>query len=348
MSAETGKGIPELEEELIRAAKRIPGAQRQRIFRLPIDRSFSAKGFGTVVTGTLISGEVRREQEVQLYLPERKLRVRGVQNFGKTVERAEAGQRTAVNLLGIEPGEITRGMVLSEPDRFQAVSTVDCLIELIPSAKPLKHRAPVHFHAGTAEGEARVRLFQKQAAIQPGTKSFARLKMQTPILLLPGDRFILRAFSPVTTIGGGEIIDTGGMRYRKTDNIAERLGILQKGEPAARVALLVRESKAGLNVQTLVMRTGLGEAVTEVAPYCAMVARRRLAGGSRMAAKCAATHGGKHTSLSCEAAVAAGHAEAIASRACACAGGIAAIYAGRGGGRRRGSLANSPGFAERR
>ncbi len=195
VSAETGKGIPELEEELIRAAKRIPVRNASGFFRLPIDRSFSAKGFGTVVTGTLISGEVRREQEVQLYPTERKLRVRGVQNFGKTVERAEAGQRTAVNLLGIEPGEITRGMVLSEPDRFQAVSTVDCLIELIPSAKPLKHRAPVHFHAGTAEGEARVRLFQKQAAIQPGTTSFARLKLQTPTLLLPGDRFILRAFS---------------------------------------------------------------------------------------------------------------------------------------------------------
>lgn len=266
VSATTGAGIAELKTELIAAAKCIQSRNAGGFARLPIDRAFSAKGFGTVVTGTLVSGALECEQEVQLYPTERRLRVRGLQVFGRAVRRAEAGQRTAVNLADIEPAEIARGMVLSEPGRFTPVSVIDCAIELLRSAKPLKHRAPVHFHAGTAEIEAQVRLFNGQSAIQPGDKGIARLVLREAALLLPGDRFIIRMFSPVTTIGGGCVIDIGGVKYRKADDVPARLGVLAQSDAGERVALLLRETVGGCSVHSLTARTGLrAEAIRRVA-----------------------------------------------------------------------------------
>ena len=123
-------------------------------FRLPLDRAFTMKGFGTVVTGTLISGTLAPEQEVEIYPLGRRLRVRGIQVYGEPANRAQAGERTAVNLAGIDPAEIHRGMVLSETGRFTPVKVLDCRLDLLASAKPLKNRAPVHFHIGAAEIEA--------------------------------------------------------------------------------------------------------------------------------------------------------------------------------------------------
>ena len=128
-----------------------------------------------------------------------------------------AGQRTAVNLADIEPAELTRGDVLSEPGRFRAVKQIDCRLDLLASAKPLKHRAPVHFHSGTAEIEAEVRMLGGTAAMRPGSSAYVRLILRDAALLLPGDRFIIRMFSPVVTIGGGVVVDTGARRYRKGD-----------------------------------------------------------------------------------------------------------------------------------
>ena len=136
------------------------------------------KGFGTVATGTLISGSVAKEQTVEVYPRGRLLRVRGVEVHGEPAERAVAGQRTALNLADIEPAELARGDVLSEPGRFRAVTHVDCRLQLLPSAKPLKHRAPVHFHAGTAEIGAEVRLLGGATVLQPGTAGFARLVLK--------------------------------------------------------------------------------------------------------------------------------------------------------------------------
>ncbi len=267
VSAETGEGIAELKAQLTRAAKAIRARDAAGFTRLPIDRAFSSKGFGTVVTGTLVSGTVDREQELQLYPTERRLRVRGLQVFGKKTERAGAGQRTAVNLADIEPAEITRGMVLAEPGLFHAVSSIDCEVELLASAKPLKHRAPVHFHAGTAEIEAEVRLFGTHAAIQPGTRGFTRLVLREPALLLPGDRFIIRRFSPVTTIGGGTVVDINGPKYKRDDDVAARLQSLAVAAPADRVALLVAEAGGGMSVAAAVARTGLpAAAVRKTAP----------------------------------------------------------------------------------
>jgi selenocysteine-specific elongation factor len=222
-----------------------------------LDRAFTVKGFGTVVTGTLVSGSVSKEQEVELYPSGRRLRVRGVQVYGEPATQALAGQRTALNLADIEPADLARGMVLASPGTFRTVTQVDCALDLLPSAKPLKHRAPVHFHAGTAEIEAQVRLLESTAPLQPGQRAWARIVLREPALLLPGDRFIIRMFSPVVTIGGGVVADTGARRYRKTDRIAERLRTLAEAPVAERIALLVGESKYGMGLPDLIARTDL-------------------------------------------------------------------------------------------
>ncbi|MGB7721731.1 MAG: EF-Tu/IF-2/RF-3 family GTPase, partial [Bryobacteraceae bacterium] len=211
-----------------------------------------------VATGTLVSGAVAREQEVELYPAGRRLRVRGVQVHGATADRAVDGQRTAVNLADIEPAELARGDALSEPGVFRAVTQVDCRLQLLPTAKPLKHRAPVHFHCGTAEIEAQVRLLEGTAPLQPGGAAYVRLALRDAALLLPGDRFIIRMFSPVATIGGGVVIDVAVGATGKA--ASARLEVLASADAADRIALLVRETPFGMGMAGLVARTGLVEA----------------------------------------------------------------------------------------
>jgi len=259
VSAVTGAGLDELRVALERVAAAVPERNPAAWFRLPIDRAFSVKGFGTVVTGTLISGSVAKEQEVGLYSggEPRRLRVRGVEVHGEAKSRAVAGQRTALNLADAEPAELARGDVLSEPGRFHTVTRLECRLELLRSAPPLKHRAPVHFHSGTAEIEAEVRLLDRGAALRPGTADYVRLVLREPALLLPGDRFIIRRFSPVVTIGGGVIVDIEASP--KGADLRARLDVLAGPDVSARISLLVRESEFGLGMPELVARTGLTE-----------------------------------------------------------------------------------------
>jgi selenocysteine-specific elongation factor len=265
VSSTTGQGLPELREALESAAKASrPSRDSEGHFRLPIDRVFSVKGFGTVVTGTLFSGSVAKEQEVEVYPSGRRLRVRGVQVHGAAAERAVAGQRTALNVTDIDPAELRRGDVLSEPGRFQAGTRFDCSLDLLPSAKLLKNRAPVHFHSGTAEIEAEVRLFGA-AVLKPGASAYARLTLREPALLLPGDRFIIRMFSPVVTIGGGVVLDLGEHRYRQGEDAAERMRVLESKDAALRIALLVKEAPFGLGIADLITRTGLPQREIEAA-----------------------------------------------------------------------------------
>jgi selenocysteine-specific elongation factor len=268
VSSVTGAGLDDLRKELARAAATVPEKNAAGHFRLPIDRAFSVKGFGTVVTGTLVSGVVEKEQEVEVYPSGRRLRVRGVQVHGSRADRAVAGQRTAINLADIEPSELARGDVLSVPGRFRAVKQVECRLDLLRSAKPLKHRAPVHFHSGTAEIEAEVRLFGGASVVQPGGSTFARIVLRDPALLLPGDRFIIRMFSPVITIGGGVVIDNSERRYKDP----ERLEILASSDAPARIALLVREATFGAGIDELIARTGMqAEEISKAATRAPLV-----------------------------------------------------------------------------
>ncbi len=260
VSAKTGQGLDALRQELSRVAVSVPGKDATHHFRLPIDRAFLMKGFGTVVTGTLISGALAREDEVEIFPARRRVRVRGVQVHNQPAERALAGQRTALNLAGVEPGELARGMTLAAPGRFEPSTRVDVLVELLPSARPLKHRARVHFHHGTAELIAEVLLLDS-SELQPGQQAFAQLVLDAPTLLLPGDRFILRQFSPVVTIGGGRVLDALARKHKRNDeSVLNHLKTLRSGAAEEILAsFLATERRVGVSLSRLVARTGWRE-----------------------------------------------------------------------------------------
>ena len=206
VSAKTGAGLDELKHELARLATEAPVKDAGAVFRLPIDRVFSMKGFGTVVTGTLISGSVSKDDELQVHPTGQRLRVRGVQVHDTAVEKAIAGQRTALNLVGAETSDLARGMMLTQPGLFRPTRRVSVNLNLLPSARVLRDRARVHLHVFTAETVAEVQLLDAKQ-LRPGQSGFARLKLDDAVMLLPGDRFIVRQFSPVVTIGGGLVLD---------------------------------------------------------------------------------------------------------------------------------------------
>jgi selenocysteine-specific elongation factor len=257
VSATTGAGLEDLRAALAQIAAAIRAKDASRHARLPIDRTFSMRGHGAVVTGTLIAGTLAVHGEVELYPAGKRARVRGLQVHNSSVDRAHAGERTAVNLAGVDSSEVRRGMVLAPPDLFRATRQVDCSFELLPSAHPLKHRAPVHFHAGTAEVEAEARLISSLAPMRPGTRAHVRFLLREPLLILPGDRFIVRMFSPVVTIGGGVVLDIAAPLRSRRAQLDQRLGKLEHAAPAERIALLVSESKYGMSASDLIARTGL-------------------------------------------------------------------------------------------
>jgi len=256
VSSATGAGLAELRAEIEKMAASIHEKDASQYFRLPVDRAFSMRGFGAVVTGTLISGSVRVEDEVELHPAGKRVRIRGIQVHGSSAAQATAGQRTALNLAGVELDELRRGMTLAESGRFRPTKQIDCSFELLASAKALQHRAPVHFHAGTAEVEAEMRRLKGADPLQPGTRDCVRFLLSEPLLVVPGDRFIVRMFSPVVTIGGGTVLDIAAPRRAPL----ERMRVLESGSAAERIALLAAESRYGIGMADLVARTGLLEA----------------------------------------------------------------------------------------
>jgi selenocysteine-specific elongation factor len=256
VSAKTGAGLAELKKALHGVATEIPGKDAARYFRLPIDRAFAMKGFGTVVTGTLISGSVGAEDEVEVFPGGKRLRVRGVQSGGKSVERAIAGQRTAVNLAGIDHNAVKRGMTLAAPGHFRTTRRMDVRLTLLPSARKLKHRARVHFHAGTAETIAEILLYG-QSVLSPGQTALGHLRLEDDVLLLPGDRFIVRQFSPVITIGGGVVLDPLARRpmVRDTGRTAF-LETLETGKREEILGAMTERALLGLGLEEIVARTG--------------------------------------------------------------------------------------------
>ena len=256
VSAKTGAGLPELKKALHSVALEAAEKDAAKYFRLPIDRAFVMKGFGTVVTGTLISGSVSAEDEVELLPGGQRLRVRGVQSGGQRVASAVAGQRTAVNLAGIEYTEVRRGMTLATPARFRTTRRLDVRLTLLPSAAKLKNRARVHFHAGTAETIAEVS-FHGFAELSPGQSALAHLRLQDEALLLADDRYIVRQFSPVVTIGGGVVLDPLARRpaIRDTGRSAY-LETLETGSRDEILAAMADRALLGLTLSDVQARTG--------------------------------------------------------------------------------------------
>jgi selenocysteine-specific elongation factor len=239
VSAKTGEGIPDLREALREIALGVAPRPADRLLRLPVDRAFTIKGFGTVVTGTLTSGELLRDQEVELIPGGPTARVRGIQVHGQQNEKALAGQRTAINLQGVELSQVRRGMVLTLPGRFHATQLIDVRLDMLGSARPLRNLRKVRFHHGTAEVLARVALLGRDT-LEPSGSGYAQLRLDSPIFCLHGDAFIVRQFSPTITIGGGRVLNPQPAKHRSSDARAlEALGLLDTAGMQQKVPVLI-------------------------------------------------------------------------------------------------------------
>jgi len=270
VSARTGAGLDALKEALVRVAESCPARDTAGPFRLPIDRSFAIKGFGTVVTGTLVGGSLRAEDEAEILPTGVRVRVRGLQSGGRKIETAQAGQRTAVNLAGVDHAAVVRGMTLAPPGRFSPATRFQARIELLASAKAMPRRFRAHLFQGSAETVAVVRILDPAAgaaqpaeparndkAILPGESRFAELRTAEPVLVLPGDRFVLRRYSPVITMGGGVVLDIVPTRRRRdTAALRARLETLETGDPPAILETLLADAPRGAALDQLARRTG--------------------------------------------------------------------------------------------
>lgn len=244
VSAVTGEGIGELRQVLDREAAATPPKEASGQARLPVDRVFKVAGFGTVVTGTLWAGRLKVGQNVALMPQGLIARVRGLQVHGHSVEEGMAGQRVAVNLAGVEVGQLERGCVVTEPGAFAPTTRLDAELYLLSVTRPLAHRARVRFHLGTAEALGRVLLLDREE-LAPGETAWVQLILEAPVVAVRGDRFVLRSYSPMTTIGGGEVVEARVRRHKRyRPEVLASLAARRQGDPAA----LVRETLAAAAV----------------------------------------------------------------------------------------------------
>jgi len=252
VSAVTGVGLAELKDELALLTDRISPCDDSGLARLPIDRSFALKGFGTVVTGTLWSGAMRTGDTLQIHPSGQTARVRGLQAHSEFIEAAAAGQRVAVNLTGIDSAEIRRGFTLHHAQGLEAASLLDVSIEWLHPSDPPRRGESFTFHIGTADIPATVKVLKKT-----GVQTLARVRLSEPFLALPGDRFVLRNLSPPQTAGGGYVIDAfPPARLNRVKTIA-RLESLAHADHAKRVEILIEERPNGSRLSDLVRSTGM-------------------------------------------------------------------------------------------
>ncbi|MBV9242168.1 MAG: SelB C-terminal domain-containing protein, partial [Acidobacteria bacterium] len=223
VSSKTGDGIDELKEVLVRAAHGTTSREDRFVTFLPVDRSFTMKGFGTVVTGTLNSGEIAEGDELALLPDDIRVRVRGVQSHGQKAEKVGPGRRTAVNLAGVNHDQVTRGMVLTARDVLQPTSLMDCEIEMLKDApRSLNTRQRVRVHVGTAEVLARVQVLNDVMEVAAGGSDLVQLRLESPVAGLPGQSLIIRSYSPQITIGGGTVLDIDPQKHRRRDIASSR------------------------------------------------------------------------------------------------------------------------------
>jgi selenocysteine-specific elongation factor len=259
VSSLTGAGLPDLMSALETMAGQIEAETDAGLFRLPIDRVFTMKGFGTVVTGTLISGRISVGDEVEIQPVSQKAKIRGLQVHNRTVNTAEAGQRTAINLQGIDKDMVDRGDVLVVPGTFEPTRRIDTAFEyLAVNEKRLKNRTLVRFHTSTSEIIARV-IFIAKEFIEPGEQAYAQLFLESPAVVMAGDRFVIRSYSPVTTIGGGVVIDPLPRKHKRTaEGLVDELAVLHCGDRAEKVLTIIRRSGfVGIALPHLIIRTGI-------------------------------------------------------------------------------------------
>jgi selenocysteine-specific elongation factor len=259
VSAKTGDGLDGLRDRLGELARAARARGTDATFRLPIDRVFTIRGFGTVVTGTVQAGRVAVDERVEVYPRAVQAKVRGLQTHGHAVPEAVAGQRTAVNLQGVERAAIERGDVLSLPGLLRPTFMLDATCELLADAPgPLKPRQRVRFHVGTSEVMARVHLLDRDV-LEPGSQGYVQLRLEAPVLALPRDRYVIRSYSPMVTIGGGELLDVSPAKARRSPSLVARLQVLERGAPDAVLEEhLRRVGPGGARTPDLRARTAFG------------------------------------------------------------------------------------------
>lgn len=269
VSAKTGAGLEELRATLRQVAAETPARSADFVTRLPIDRVFTMKGFGAVVTGTLVSGQISEGDELELLPAGARVRVRGVQVHGAAVRSALAGQRTAVNLAGVDLSAIERGMVLAEVGRLATTQILDVQLSVLKSApRALRTRARVRLHIGSAEVLGRVRVLNLSGEIAPGESAFSQLRLEAPVAAVHGERFIIRSYSPAITIAGGVVLDPLAAKHRGRElaTIDERLQELMRPERSRKLAAFVLAAgDQGMTLEQLIARTGLKDGVLSAA-----------------------------------------------------------------------------------
>jgi selenocysteine-specific elongation factor len=286
VSSKTGEGLGDLRATLGDLASRVTRRDAHGSTRLPVDRVFTLKGFGTVATGTLVSGRLREGQNLAVLPRALSASARGIQVHGQRRATADAGHRVAVNLGGIERSDLERGATLCEPNSLEPTRRFDVTMELLHDARPLRHGARVRFHQGTSEIMGRVALAVRRgsngplAELPPGASAFARIRLEQPAVVTRGDRFILRAYSPTVTIGGGIVLDPLPPRTAiRTPAGIERLQRLDASTPFEAVLQRLVEERGllGLPQSAVMSRAG-------ATPERADEAVRRLTEGGHIVA----------------------------------------------------------------
>jgi selenocysteine-specific elongation factor len=255
VAAPTGQGVAEVRRELDRMAAQVPKRDASGVLRLPIDRVFTIRGFGTVVTGTLTRGSLTVDDAVELLPAGIAARVRGLESHGQSVRRVAAGQRVAVNLAGVNRGDVERGQVLTRPGQLTSTTVAAVRLTLLRGAAPIRHRARVHVHAGTAEVLARVYFWDREAL--SGGEAWAELRFERPVVIQRGDRVLVRTYSPVTTAGGGMVAEVGVHHRRREENLLARMELELSGDPVAIAISRVDARPAPMDVSELARSVGM-------------------------------------------------------------------------------------------
>lgn len=252
VSALTGLGMEELKELIDSVTGEVKPRNAAGPLRLPLDRAFSVAGFGTVITGTLFQGTVRVGETVAVIPPGVEARVRNIQVHDQDVKEARAGQRVALNLSGLEKEKLLRGAVVSTPGYYRPTGLLDVNLALISSApRPLKNMNPVHFFLGTARTVARLLLLDRDE-LKPGENALVQCRLERPLVAERGDLFIIRSYSPMTTIGGGTVLDPAPARHRRFRRpVLEHLSELEKDQAAGGDEAFVRQKLQELSVADL-------------------------------------------------------------------------------------------------
>ncbi|MEW6188541.1 MAG: selenocysteine-specific translation elongation factor [Actinomycetota bacterium] len=254
VSPVTGFGLEKLLHEMDKISSKVTPKDTDSPYRLPIDRAFTLKGVGTVVTGTLWSGEISLDEQVVILPKGLSSRVRSIQVHGHNVKKAYAGQRVALNLVGVEVGELKRGDVILPPGYLSLSRRFDAKLYLLLGSKPLKNGTRVRVHHGTQEVMGRIMLLSKDELL-PGEVGYAQLRLEGPMVPKRGDRFIIRSCSPIHTIGGGQILDSHPQKHKRFHTeVLEQMKVLEEGKSMELVRLALREAKIPLSPSEIANR----------------------------------------------------------------------------------------------